>query len=301
MSRKKFIAIIILFFNAFAAAQEINVPAVRGARNDAMGNALISEANDISAIYLNPASLVFVKENSIFLNHGQLNNKLGMTENFAVPLLRIKPVTLSLGLESYHLGYLKENSAFPQQHIFELGYSITAAANAFAQTFSIGATVGFRYGKTDLSKAWAGYYSIGINYSPSSDINYGIALSGLGDDIRYLMIDSTLSISKKNANKKLVLGASMKYPSSSSLRRTVFVLALANEKIFGEEGLLYKTGIEIRPWQFLSFRLGYVFGPEVSEPRFGAGAIFNPLVIEYVFYAGPAPVMLQQFSLSIKM
>lgn len=299
--RKKNIVFLILFFNALTAAQEINVPSFKGARNAAMADALISESNDISAMYLNPASLIFVKERSFFFNHGQLRNNLGMSENIAVPLLNISPVTLSLGLESYHLGYLKENSAFPEQHIFELGYNLTAATNIIAPTFSVGATLGFQYGKTDYSKVWSTFYSIGINYSPSADINYGLALSGLGDDIRYMQADSLLYAEKKIPNKKLVLGASMKYPSSSSLRRTTFVLALANEKIFGKDGLLYKAGIEIRPWQFISFRLGYVFGPDVSEPRFGTGINLKPLILEYVFYAGPNPTMLQQFSLSIKM
>lgn len=299
--RIKKIMVLIFLINSLTEAQEINVPELTGARNGAMGETLISESNDISAMYLNPASIIFLKSKNLLFSHGQLSDNMGMTENFAIPILRTNQFSLAVGLESYHLGYLKENSAFPEQHIFEFGYNVSAATNLIAPTFSIGATVGLQYGNTDISKAWAASYSFGINYSPSADINYGLALSGVGDDIRYLQEDTTLSVSKVNASKKLVLGASMKYPSSSSLRRTVLVLALANEKIFGTDGLLYKAGIELRPWRFIHFRIGYVFGKEISEPRFGAGFNFNIVILEYVFYAGPDPAMLQQFSLSIKM
>ncbi|MEW6193636.1 MAG: hypothetical protein AB1521_00590 [Bacteroidota bacterium] len=298
---KKNTVVLIFFFSAFSFAQEINVPMLRGARNSAMGDALISEAGDVSTSYLNPASLVFVKERSLFINHGQLKNNLGMTENFAITLLRTNPVVLSVGLESYHLGYLRKNSAFPAQRIFEFGYTLTAATNAIAQTFGIGATIGFQYGKTDFAKEWTAFYSVGINYSPSADINYGLSLTGLGEDIRYEQVDSNLSPVKFQPRKSLVVGASMKYPSSSSLRRTIFVLALANEKIFGKSGLLYKTGIEVIPWQFLHLRLGYVFGPDANDPRFGFGVNLNPLVVEYVYFAGKSPAMHQQFSLSINL
>jgi len=301
MTIRQNIAIVIIIFNSLAFGQEINVTTVSGARNAAMGDALISESNDISTMFLNPASLSFIKETSLFLNHGQLRDKLGMTENFAIPILQITALTLSLGVETYHLGYLGENKAFPEQRIFEYGYNLSAATCAIAQTFSVGGTLGFRHGQTNSSKAWGMFYSVGINYSPSADINYGFALSNVGDDIRYLPEDSVLTASRVSSEKRLVMGASMKYPSSSSLRRTVFVLALANEKIFGRDGLLYKAGFEVRPWQFLNFRLGYVFGPDISEPRVGAGVSFSVFVLEYVFYGGPSPQMLQQFSLSIKM
>ncbi len=300
MKIKNFILIIIFFISECAAAQKIIVPAIRGARNTAMGDALISESGDISTVYLNPASLTFLRENSLFINHGQLNNSLGMTENFAVPLVKLNTFALSVGLESYNLGYIGKNSAFPGQNIFEFGYNITAATNAIAPTFSIGTTIGFRYGKTNYSKTWAASYSLGINYSPSADINYGLALSGFGNDIKYSQVDTVLSAERRNPGKSLVVGASMKYPSASSLRRTVFVLALANEKIFGKSGLLYKAGIELIPWQFLSLRLGYVLGPNVSEPRFGMGINYRALFLEYAFSGGPNPVILQQFSVSIR-
>ena len=300
MHFKTGIILFILLLNIYSAAQVINVPGNRGARNAALGDALISECKDVSSVYLNPASLSYIKESTLFFNHGQLQKNLGMTENFAVPVIRFTQLSVSLGLSSYHLGYIEEKSAFPNQNIFEYGYNITASTNAIAQTLSVGASFGFRRGKTDHSRKWSSNYSIGLNYSPSADINYGLVFSGLGDELTYSPIDTALLVSKQNSKKRLVVGGSMKYPSTSSLRQTIFVLALANEKVFGTDGLFYKAGIEFRPIDFLNLRFGYVYGPDVSEPRIGAGVHFNIVTFDYVYYAGPSPVMLQQFSLSIK-
>jgi hypothetical protein len=299
MSLIKKIILLIICFVSIASAQVIVLPESRGARNAAMGDALISEPGEISVTFLNPASLAFLKERSLFFNHGQLRNFLGMTENLAVPLLQLSPVALSIGLESYHLGYIGESSEFPGQRIFEFGYNLTAASNVIAPTFSVGVTAGFRRGETSYSKTWAVYYSVGINYSPSADINYGLVLSGLGNDLTYSLRDTILYADRTLPQKKLVVGASMKYPSTSSLRRTIFVLALANEKIFGMSGLLYKAGLELRPFSFLNLRFGYVYGPHISEPRFGLGVNISYFAFEYVYHIGPSPVMLQQFSLSV--
>ncbi|MFI5236322.1 MAG: hypothetical protein ACHQLA_00110 [Ignavibacteriales bacterium] len=287
-------------YNIIVTAQEINITSIRGARNGSMGDALISESNDVSIMYLNPASLMFLKEKTLFFNLGHFQKNLGMRENFAAPVLQFTKFTLSVGLESYQMGYLKENFNFPGKQIFEYGYNISAASNIIEETFGVGAAFGFRSGSVGSSNNWAATYTLGINYSPSSDINYGLVLSGLGDNLEYMNEDTILTVKRESSNKRLVLGASMKFPSSSSLRRTVFVLALANEKIFGENGLLYKVGFEVSPWPVVNLRFGYVFGPQVSEPRFGAGLNLNLFMFDYVFYAGPSPVMMQQFSLSIK-
>jgi hypothetical protein len=296
----KIIILLIMILSINTEAQEIDLASISGARNAAMGDALISESNDVSIMFLNPASLTFLKEQTLFLNHAQLKKNLGMRENLAIPVIQLSKLILSVGLESYHLGYLRENSAFPDEHIFEYGYSLSAATNAIDEKFSVGATIGYRKSTTDNSKAWASFYTLGINYSPTADLNYGLVLGGLGEDIKYMRQDTMLTAHRINSMKRLSLGASMKYPSASSLRKTVFVLALANEKIFGTNGLLYKIGLEVIPWKFLHFRSGYVFGPGVSEPRFGLGINLDYLVFDYVFYAGPSPVMFQQFSLSIK-
>jgi len=291
--------VLLIFLQLAASAQEIIIPVFRGARNAAMGDALVSESGDVSTVVLNPASLYFLKSPSIFFNHGQLNNNLGMTENFAAPILQLSVLSLAVGLESYHFGYLGKNQNYPGQQIFEFGYNISAATSLFESKFSIGGTVAFRHAQTDVSKAWVGNLSIGINYSPTPDINYGLALNNIGDDIRYFSEDTSMTAKNIKGRKRLVLGASMRYPTSASLRRTVFVLALANEKIFGTAGLLYKAGIEVIPWKYLNLRIGYVLGPDISEPRLGAGINFNAFILEYVYYGGPSPTMRQQFSVSI--
>lgn len=299
--RKNIIVILILtvILNIALTAQEINVTSMRGARNAALGDANISEANDISSMYLNPASLLFLRESSVFINHGFLRNKFGMTENLAFPVIQKIPWAVFIGVQGYHLGYIQELPDFPKQQIIEFGNNVSFA-RAITPTFGVGATAGFRYGETNLTKVLAPYFSVGLNYSPSADINYGAVLNGLGDYIQYLPADSIKSARKVSSQKSLTIGASMRYPSSSSLRRTILVLAIANEKIFGKAGIYYKGGIEVSPWEYLFLRFGYVIGRDVDEPRFGAGLNFNNFVIEYVINTGKSSGLLSQISFSIK-
>ncbi len=293
-----FTVIIVLVVSAVVTGQTTLVkPSLIGARNAALADADISGTYNVSNMYLNPASLAFVTNTSIFFNQSQIKNGLGMGENLAFPVLSHGPQVLSMGLEVFHLGYVQKPEGFSGQHVFEYGYNI-AFASALSSTFSLGVSAGLQHGNANSSQTWAASYSIGLDYSPSADINYGAVFSGLGTEVQYIQHDTLLSAQAGDAPRVLEIGATMSYPSSSSLRRKVFFLSLANEKIFGETGLFYKAGIEIRPFDFLNLRFGFITGPGVSEARYGLGFQINNFFIEYVVYPQQASDMLEQVSLS---
>jgi len=293
-----FIIIIFLLTSVVVLGQTAIVkPSLIGARNAALADADISGAYNISSMYLNPAALVFVANPSVFLNHSQIKNNLGMGENIAFPVLSQGPQVLSMGLEVFHLGYVQQPDSFPGQHVFEYGYNI-AFASALSSTFSMGVSAGLQHGSTNGSQSWAASYSVGIDYSPSADINYGAVFSGLGSEVKYIKQDSLLNAQSGDAPRVLEIGATMSFPSSSSLRRKFFFLSLANEKIFGETGLFYKAGVEVRPFDFLNLRFGFITGPGVSEARYGIGFQINSFFMEYVLYPQQASNMLEQISLS---
>ena len=291
---------ILFSFNFLVKGQNIiSTLTNSGTRNAAMGNANISEIYDVSGMYENPSSIVYLKNSNFILNHIQMKNNLGMLENFALPVLPGGPLMLAFGFDLYHLGYLSKYDNLADQHILEYGYDM-AAAYAVATTFSIGASASFRLGKTDNSQQWASFYSLGINYFPSADISYGVVLKGLGNGIQYLK-DNELLLQAEGyqLSRSLEIGATMRYPSTSSLRRAVFKMSLANEKIFKQSGLFYKGGIEVSPFDFLQLRFGYVVGPNISETRLGFGLIFDNIILDYAFYPHQISRVLQQFSLSV--
>lgn len=297
MTTKIFLYNIILFLLAgfVVYGQELEAPYLSGARNAGLGDSDISFAHDVSSMYQNPASLVFLDNYSLMVNHAQIRNGIGMVENVAFPVLPKGSEMLSFGLQLYHLGYLQDPVIYHNNHILEFGYDAAFAAS-ITSTFSAGISAGLNYGKTDNSNSLAGMYSVGIDYSPSADISYAAVFSGLGTEIKYDKTDTLFNTKDILLDKSLEIGASLSYPSSSSLRRKFLVLSLANQKIFGYSGLYYKGGIEISPFDFLYLRFGYVAGPNVSGPRYGIGLHLGDFLIEFVLYTQQSN-MLNQFSI----
>jgi len=296
---KKFQFIIIFLFlscviNLYAQEQEIDQNYLIGARNAGLGDADISSANDVSSMYENPATIVFMKHSSIFFNHTEVRDGMGMFENLAFPILPKGPQMISFGFQLFHLGYLQNFPGIRGVHLLEYGYDL-AISSIITPTVSIGALAGLREGVTDNSKTWASSYLIGLDYSPSADINYAIIYKGMGNDVMYQQSGSFLSVSSDQMPNRLEIGATMSYPSSSSLRRKIFSLSMANEKVFGISGLYYKAGIEVFPFEFLSLRFGFIAGPGVSEPRYGIGFSYSNFRFEYVYYSAVSN-FLQQLS-----
>ncbi len=301
MTIKKILyGIVMLFlFNPSVNGQEVISTIVNSsARNSAMANANISEIYDVSGMYENPSSIIYLKNSDIILNHTQMKNNLGMLENLAFPVLPAGPVMIAFGFDLYHLGYLSQYSTLTDQHILEYGYDI-AAAYAVSPTFSVGASASLRLGKTGNSQKWAAFYSLGIDYFPSADITYGVVLKSIGNGIQYSNENKLLQANGYQLPKRLEIGATMRYPSASSLRRAFFKMSLANEKIFNRSGLFYKGGIEILPFDFLQLRFGYLVGPNISETRMGFGLTFDNIILEYAVYPHEISNVLQQFSLSM--
>lgn len=296
---------ITLFLNIsiISNAQQINRFFSMGAGNEALGNSNVSNAYDVSSMYLNPSTLVFMKSNSILVNHTDIRNYLGMEENISYPILINDSHAFSVGLDIYHFGYfsIDRNDNYGGQQILEVGYN-GAYATTITPTLSVGALVSFHNGKTNSSQIWSGSYAVGFNYTPSADASYGLVLRGLGWDIQYVTNqDNSLKAEKITLLKSIEVGSTMSYPTSASLRRKFFVLSLSNEKVFTLKGLIYKAGIEISPYAFLKLRFGYIYGTNngLNEPRFGLAFKYNKISFEYTYFPHKSSVIFDQLSFSV--
>ncbi len=284
-------------------AQE-TVPNVSiGARNTSLANSNISESSDVSVMYENPAAIAYLKDNSLFIDHTQMEGSPGMRENLAVPVVLTTPLTVALGLDAYHFGFL--GGAIPaDQRILEYGYDIAAAVEV-TPTLSIGGSSALRHAFSgNGSQAWGSYFSLGADYVPTPDLSYSIVWGGLGRDVALYPEAGETGMTAAGAptSTYLEVGATMTYPSSASLRPPLFVFSLASEKILRISGHYYKGGLELRPLKFLELRVGYMAGPGVTSTRFGLGIVENLFSIQYAIYpAIGATRLLQQVSVSLEM
>ncbi len=274
-----------------------------GARNASLANSNISESSDVSVMYENPAAIAYLENRSIFVNHAQVKGSFSMQENLAVPVIMSSPIVIALGLDAFHSGLLGPTVP-TKPRIFEYGYDV-ALAYQVTPTLSLGGSSALRHGvSTDGSQAWGSYFAFGADYAPTPNLSYSIVWGGLGRDVTYFPQINGIGMTAASVPTQtfLEVGATMSYPTSASLRPPIFILSLSSEKILDVSGHFYKGGLEIRPFNFLELRIGYMAGPGVASARYGVGVVEGLFRFQYAIYpAMGTKNMLQQFSLSMEL
>jgi hypothetical protein len=272
-----------------------------GARNISMADANMAESYDVSSMYENPAALAFIKDMRAFFNHSQGSQSNGMEEDIAYPIRLDDLMVMGIGANLYHSGFVTQ-PAFPQARVIEVGYDISIV-RLVTSTVGVGGTVSVTHGSTmSGSHAWGATYSLGLSYSPSGSVSYGLVFKGLGTSLEYSSPNGSepFVASSTRSTQKLEIGASMRYPSAESLRYPILILSMANEKYFETKGLFYKGGIEVRPLRFLQLRFGYIAGPSLAQPRYGIGLLRDSFSVEYAVYPQFSTIF-QQFSVAMEL
>ena len=90
----------------------------------------------------------------------------------------------------------------------------------------------------------------------------------------------------------------MRFPSTSNA--TVFTLSVVNEKVFGQDGILYKGGMEVYLMKFLGLRGGYIFEPNLGgSARFGLGLRSDHFQLDYSISPNKSTDLAYHVSLAI--
>lgn len=272
---------------------------ILGARAASLANTQVSDAYSLEGIYTNPAAFLFSESNTTLSSNFFYNNYFNtIAENLNAVLIRNNNHLLAAGATIKHNA---PSSVAPLQpnvpiRFNQYGLSIFYATK-LTPTFSAGGGVSGVYGSTTDDRNWGITTNLGLFYAPSSSVSYGLAYSGLGGRIDNLgaglhyiyteeldengqETESTTLILEKIPHR-LELGATFRFPSIS--KRPDFKLSFANEKIFGEPGLIYKVGLELFPTEILAVRGGYFFSPIASGGRLGLGVFIRNMSLDYSF------------------
>jgi hypothetical protein len=241
--------------------------ALIGARAASLADALIADAYDANTMYSNPAALVHLTKSSLVLNHNQERYFDGMTENVGLPVRTGFSEAMVFGLSISHIGYLKKVTT-TNIRPFQIGYDF-AYAREIMPTFSVGARIGVDYGQAGRTNLLGASASLGICYSPSPEITYGAAFNGIGTGIHYNISGGTTAIRLDNLPQSLQAGVAMRYPAIPN--QNIVLVAISNEKVFGQTGIQYSGGIELYPIQFLAIRGGYTVKNLEKSGRVGFG------------------------------
>lgn len=283
----------------YAVAQLVNTDdsqdGLRGApqvnKNDArttsLGNANIAEANNISSINLNPASLSFVRNLRVVqINvHQNWDNNL-MLEYVTFPGFEYENHRVAAQFSYHHSGPDVTNLLGRSiSEVPSLGMNQVDITYAYSidNLISFGIFNSISFAQNEHAQFWSYFANLGALYSPSESISYGATLRGLGRSIIYEIHESGRTIlGSQGLRQSLEIGATLHFPVDTD--HTFLSLSLANEKRFGEDGIWYKGGVEVRPWEILALRTGILFHPEdqLNIPRFGVGLVQGTFKLDYM-------------------
>jgi hypothetical protein len=275
-------------------SQDSERPMLVGARSVSLAEANLADISDVSVMYWNPGALGLLENVSVVFDEYYEMRTAINNDNAAVAIPHVSEGTLALGASVCNVGYIKLIQPYNYQAV-EYGVDIAYAAN-LSPGFGVGFRMHSQFGHTINSNMFTNDWSFGLVYSPSSEVSYGLVCSGLGEGLR--LIDS-VSLAKEALARRLEVGVTMHYPASRN--NQFLTVSVSNEKIFGESGLYYKTGIELLPVNFIALRYGFVVGPDFSTPRYGIGLKTNYIHLDYVIAPSYMSTRFQQITLSINL
>ena len=168
-----------------------------GARGAALGEAAVSNGNDISSIYWNPALMANVPKNQAYFNHiawfadidlnyGAALLNLGNLGNFAVSFYSLNTDQMKVTTEIYPEG---TGELFTVQDIM-VGISY---GRSLTDRFNIGGTVKMIRSTIWNTSASAFAFDVGLTYqTPFKPLNLGMSISNFGTEMRMLGTDTAV-------------------------------------------------------------------------------------------------------------
>lgn len=272
-----------------------------GARSISLANTDVSDSYSLEGIYTNPAAFLFSENNFRVSSNFFHNTDHNVTsENLNAIITRSNQQFLAVGTSFHHnnpSGFTLAQPKTPVQ-FNQFGASVFYAS-LLTSTLSIGGGLSGVYGYTEDDWDWGITSNLGLFYAPSTSVSYGLAYSGvggrrdnLGAGLWYAPtqdpgsseedeLDNSTVINLARAPHRLDIGATFRFPAMSP--QPNFKISFANEKIFGEPGLIYKVGLEIFPSEIIALRGGYLFSQYLSGLRLGLGFMLENLTVDYSF------------------
>jgi hypothetical protein len=264
-----------------------------GARALGFAEAFVADIYNVNSMYWNPASLVYMQNTSIVLNHGLDRTSNIMNENLSTPLFVKKGEVVAVGLSVNHIGSL-QSSPLADFKAVQYGYDV-AYSREVVPTFCVGAGLGIRYGTTSAENLWAISGSVSVFYAPSPEVSYGAVFTGFGNGIRYNYDGSSTILATQQLPRILTVGASLRFPASAN--KTFLTLSIANEKVFEQEGLRYKGGVEYVALRLVALRVGYIVDEDLQAATYGIGMRAGRWHLEYGMLPSRLTDRLYQFTL----
>jgi hypothetical protein len=287
--------ILLITLGTFAEAQSQPIrvftaePVLGGARAAALGDAYVSDLNDVNSFYWNPATLAFLKNYSVNANSIIDWKNLVEKNTAAVPYKIDGSNSAALGVAVSYLGYFR-------YYNLNLGYAKILSSN-----LSTGIFVDLHRGDSRTGGYWGGSGTFGFLYAPSPGVSYALVYRGIGRNVRYFFYDAYETLDYVNATRSIIIGTTFLFPSVN--RGPYLCIDLAAEKIIGVNKFTSKAGIEFWIASYVALRCGIVSGPtltrgSVATGRGGVGFHIGHIRIDYGITPSVAEEQFHQISIA---
>lgn len=263
-----------------------------GPRSIGMGGAFVSNANDASALFWNPAGVVGVKDNELFASYTSWWGGLNLSHaafafstqdlgsfGFSMSLLTMGEMDVTTELQPEGTG-----QHFDAQDLM-IGVSY---ARRLTQDFSVGVTMKIINQRIWNETAGGLAFDVGTQYRIGiGDLAIGMSMTNFGADMRYDGTDLNVKYDAdaQNPNNRLTPSklAAADYPlplhfqigASMTVLKTeaVMVLVAADAAHPNDNKERVNVGTELSIMDQFFLRGGYRFGYDTETGSFGAGAL----------------------------
>ncbi|MBC8205223.1 MAG: PorV/PorQ family protein, partial [FCB group bacterium] len=251
-------------------------------------------SDDITAIFWNPAGLVYMSETSVYLSH---ISWLAEIEYEAVGIAR---TFKDIGSFGFSVSYL--NSGDIEETTFDepegTGDYFTCSdmmlgltyARRLTDKFSFGFNLKYIREQLDdlVSTAWSTDFGV-LYYTDFKSLRLGMSIRNFGPEIRlsgdYYDYDNGTQLSDPSDYlayhfpMTFKLGAAMELVETEENRVTI-----AADLVHPNDNLeRINTGIEAVLWKTFALRGGYTFRHDTAGPAAGAGFLWKGMTINYSY------------------
>ncbi len=300
--KKSIISLFLFFLTCLCPGRQLSIPVLaaepgttgatflkigQGARPVAMGGAFSAVADDVNAVWWNPAGLTNLSRKEFTATHSQwfadiTHQSLGYAQNWGA--------RKAFGAGLIYLGTTdQERSEWGEDlgsfNIRDLAFSLLFARQ-MNERISLGAGLKYISQKLHEEKASGIAFDLGGLYRDSENLVYGLSLHNIGGEIKFieegdpLPLNLKLGAAYKIPRKDLTLAVDFNFPSYKEMRINV--------------------GTEYWFRKLLALRGGWKSGYDLGEMSLGLGFRQDDFLLDYAYVPYGDLGNTQRFSLTLK-
>ncbi len=230
----------------------------------------------------NPATLGFMKRS--VTDYSAQRVAKGVTfEHLGIAYQIASEEAMAFSFDILHFG---GTDFYSDEKVRDLGFEARTGLTyglKLSEALSAGISIQALTATTNVNSTWAVSGDIGFIYAPGKYIRYALELRGLGSDYRVPTAILKTDLFSIRIPRVLAVGLVFDYPFDDRKKKLIF--ALQNDKVLGEESLIYRMGLEYSPQFGQTFhyvvRGGFLVRGYDVEPRLGFGIGYAQFDLDY--------------------